>query len=65
MSKHVARYTFTDLALQATNENIYLVQKSLGHTSVRTTEAYSRKRVNFERVTPVTEVIKILFVEKN
>ncbi|MBM3455963.1 MAG: hypothetical protein FJX80_12585 [Bacteroidetes bacterium] len=64
LSTHVARHTFTDLALRATNENIYLVQKSLGHTSVRTTEAYSRNRVNFERVTPVKEVIKRLLIEK-
>jgi integrase len=57
LTTHVSRHTFTDLALQATNENIYLVQKSLGHTSVRTTEAYSRNRVNFERNTPVKLIL--------
>jgi integrase len=58
LTTHVSRHTFTDLALQATNENIYLVQKSLGHTSVRTTEAYSRNRVNFERNSPVISILK-------
>jgi integrase len=49
LSTHVSRHSYTDLALQATNENIYLVQKSLGHSSVKTTELYSRNRVNFDR----------------
>jgi integrase/recombinase XerD len=58
ISTHVSRHTFTDLALQATNENIYLVQKSLGHGSVRTTEIYSRNRVNFERSSPIPVILK-------
>jgi integrase len=57
LSTHVSRHTFTDLALQATNENIYLVQKSLGHSSVKTTELYSRRRVNFERTSVVPLII--------
>lgn len=58
LTTHVSRHTFTDLALQATNENIYLVQKSLGHTSVKTTELYSRKRVNFNRESPVDQILQ-------
>lgn len=57
LTTHVARHTFTDLALQATNENIYLVQKSLGHSSVKTTEIYTRNRVNFERISPVSKIL--------
>lgn len=60
LSTHVSRHTFTDLALQATNENIYLVQKSLGHGSVRTTEIYSRNRVNFERLSPMMSILSTL-----
>ncbi len=58
LSTHVGRHTYTDLALQATNENIYLVQKSLGHSSVKTTELYSKGRVNFERLSPVPIILK-------
>jgi integrase/recombinase XerD len=58
LSSHVSRHTFTDLALQATNENIYLVQKSLGHSSVKTTELYSRNRVNFERQSPIPDILQ-------
>ncbi len=57
LSTHVSRHTFTDLALQATNENIYLVQKSLGHSSVKTTEIYSRNRVNFDRKSILPEIL--------
>lgn len=60
ITTHVSRHTFTDLALQATNENIYLVQKSLGHTSVKTTEIYSRNRVNFERQSPLLKILPII-----
>lgn len=60
LSTHVSRHTFTDLALQATNENIYLVQKSLGHSSVKTTEIYSRNRVNFERLSPMRTILSSL-----
>lgn len=58
LTTHVSRHTFTDMALQATNENIYLVQKSLGHSSVKTTELYSRNRVNFERQSPISAILK-------
>jgi|JI6StandDraft_1071083.scaffolds.fasta_scaffold128418_1 integrase/recombinase XerD len=58
LSTHVARHTFTDLALQATNGNIYEVQKSLGHSSVKTTERYSRQRVNYERKSEVGNILK-------
>jgi len=58
LSTHVSRHSYTDLALQATNENIYLVQKSLGHSSVKTTEMYSRNRINFERLSPVPIILK-------
>ena len=58
LSTHVSRHTYTDLALQATNENIYLVQKSLGHSSVKTTELYSKNRINFERLSPIPIILK-------
>lgn len=60
LSTHVSRHTFTDLALHITNDNIYQVQKSLGHTSVRTTEGYSRKRVNYTRQSVVPDILKKL-----
>lgn len=60
LSTHVSRHTFTDLALQATNGNIYEVQKSLGHSSVKTTEIYSRNRVNFERLSPMRSILSKL-----
>jgi integrase len=46
ITTHCARHTFTDLALAATDGNIYEVQQRLGHKSVKTTEIYSRNRVN-------------------
>jgi len=60
LSTHVSRHTYTDLALQATNENIYLVQKSLGHSSVKTTELYSKNRISFERTSPVPEILGVV-----
>ncbi|MFM1961635.1 MAG: hypothetical protein RLZZ172_480 [Bacteroidota bacterium] len=57
LSTHVSRHTYTDLALQATNENIYLVQKSLGHSSVKTTELYSKNRISFDRTSPVPVIL--------
>ncbi len=60
LSTHVSRHTYTDLALLATDENIYKVQRSLGHSSVKTTELYSRKRVSFQRVSPMEPIIRLL-----
>ncbi|MBM3454888.1 MAG: site-specific integrase [Bacteroidetes bacterium] len=60
LSTHVSRHTYTDLALLATNENIYKVQRSLGHSSVKTTEIYSRRRLSFERVSPVARIINLI-----
>jgi integrase len=57
LSSHVARHTFTDLALEASNGNIYEVQKSLGHTSVKTTEIYSRNRVNYEKASLLPDIL--------
>jgi integrase len=58
LSTHVSRHTYTDLALLATDENIYKVQRSLGHSSVKTTEIYSRKRLSYERISPVPSVLE-------
>jgi len=60
LSTHVSRHTYTDLALLATDENIYKVQRSLGHSSVKTTEIYSRRRLSFERVSPVARIINLI-----
>jgi integrase/recombinase XerD len=49
VSSHVARHTYTDIALQVSGGNIYQVQQSLGHSSVKTTEIYSRNRVNYTK----------------
>jgi integrase len=60
LSTHVARHTFTDLALEASNGNIYQVQKSLGHTSVKTTEIYSRNRVNYNKKSLLPDILQQL-----
>ena len=60
LSTHVARHTFTDLALEASNGNIYQVQKSLGHSSVKTTELYSRNRISFNKLSLLPSIIQIL-----
>ena len=60
LSTHVARHTFTDLALEASNDNIYQVQKSLGHTSVKTTEIYSRNRVNYNKKSMLPDILQQL-----
>ena len=60
LSTHVARHTFTDLALQVTGGNIYEVQKSLGHTSVKTTELYSRNLVNYNRTSSIDRILDFL-----
>ncbi len=60
VTTHVARHSYTDLALRVSNNNIYQVQQSLGHSSVRTTEIYSRKRINYEKESLVPDIIKLL-----
>jgi site-specific recombinase XerD len=60
LSTHVARHSFTDLALQVTHENIYLVQQSLGHSSVRTTEIYSRNRLNMTKEPIVRGILDLI-----
>jgi len=57
VSTHVARHTFTDLALEVSGGNIYQVQQSLGHKSVRTTELYARNRVNYKESKLVEDVV--------
>jgi integrase len=65
LSTHVARHTFTDLALEVSNGNIYEVQKSLGHSSVKTTELYSRNRVNYHKVSLLPIIIKKIKYDNN
>lgn len=57
ISTHCARHTYTDLALQVSNGNIYQVQQSLGHSSVKTTEIYSRRRVNYQRPSLLLDIL--------
>lgn len=46
-----------NLTLQATNQSIYLVQKSLSHGFVNTPELYKRKQVNFTLESPLLKYI--------
>jgi len=64
LTTHVGRHTFTDLALKATDGNIYLVQQSLGHSSVKTTELYSRNRVNLNSGSIMTDILSLINVER-
>ena len=64
LSTHVARHTFTDLALEVSNGNIYQVQKSLGHSSIKTTELYSRNRVNYNKKSVLPDILKSIMTEK-
>jgi len=65
VTTHVARHTFTDLALHVSNNNIYKVQQSLGHSSVRTTEIYSRTRLNYQKESLVPQIVKLLNEKNN
>jgi integrase/recombinase XerD len=60
LSTHINRHAFTDIALQATNDNIYQVQQSLGHKSVKMTEKYSQNRLNFSKIAITPLVLKII-----
>jgi integrase len=60
VSSHVARHTYTDIALQVSGGNIYQVQQSLGHSSVKTTEIYSRNRVNYNKQSMLPDIIKLI-----
>jgi len=60
VSTHVARHTYTDLALHVSGGNIYQVQQSLGHRSVKTTEIYSRNRVNGVQSSLLPGIIKMI-----
>lgn len=60
VSSHVARHTYTDLALHVSGGNIYQVQQSLGHRSVKTTEIYSRNRVNDTKQSLLPGIIKMI-----
>jgi integrase/recombinase XerD len=65
LSTHVSRHTYTDLALQATNENIYLVQKSLGHATIKTTEVYSKNRLTFEKKSLIEPILNNILVDES
>jgi integrase len=65
LSSHVARHSYTDLALEASNGNIYQVQKSLGHSSVKTTEIYSRNRVNYNKKSLLPDILKSILPRKS
>ena len=54
---NVSRHNFTNFVLQATIENIYLVQKNLGHTCAWTTEGYSREIVKHRRQSLISDII--------
>lgn len=60
ITTHCARHTFTDLALNVTNGNIYEVQNLLGHNSVRTTEIYTRNRVNHKKPEVINSIMQII-----
>jgi integrase len=60
VSSHVARHTYTDIALQVSGGNIYQVQQSLGHRSVRTTEIYSRNRVNQQKNSIMMDIVGMM-----
>lgn len=60
LTTHVARHTYTDLALQVSNGNIYQVQQSLGHSSVKTTEIYSRNRVNYQKTSLLPDIMLLI-----
>ena len=63
LSTHVSRHTYTDLALKVSGGNIYQVQQSLGHNSVKTTELYSKNRVNFDKVSLLPAIIDLVKAE--
>lgn len=62
ITTHCERHTFTDLALHISEGNIYEVQQSLGHSSVKTTEIYSRQRVNYQKGSLVPAIVG--YIEK-
>ena len=64
LSSHVSRHTYTDLALKVSGGNIYQVQQSLGHESVKTTELYSKNRVNYDKVSLLPAIIELVNKEK-
>jgi integrase len=64
LSSHVARHSYTDLALETSNGNIYQVQKSLGHSSVKTTEIYSRNRLNYNKKSLLPDILKSILPRK-
>lgn len=60
ITTHCARHTFTDLALHVSNGNIYEVQQSLGHSSVKTTEIYGRQRVNYQKTSLLPDILMLV-----
>ena len=60
LSTHVARHTFTDLALEVSNGNIYQVQQCLGHNSIKTTELYSKNRLNYHKQSLLPNIMTLI-----
>jgi len=50
ITSHLARHTYTNLMIDSTNKDIYVISRSLGHKNLKTTESYvsefSEERVN-------------------
>lgn len=59
VSSHCARHTFADISLDLNQNDIYSLRDALGHSSVKTTEIYLRKR-NLTRVKPFVEKLATL-----
>jgi integrase len=60
ITTHCARHTFVDLALEVSHGNIYEVQQNVGHGSVKTTEIYSRNRMNYDKSSLVPGIIHLV-----
>ena len=55
LTSHVSRHSFTNLLLRLKNVNLYDIQQSLGHSSIKITENYLTSHFNLEKLDYLNE----------
>lgn len=61
LTSHVARHSFTNLLLSLENVNIYDLSQSLGHSSVKITEAYIKSGFKLDKIDYLNNQISDIF----
>ncbi|MFT7251559.1 MAG: integrase [Flavobacterium sp.] len=63
-TSHLARHSYTNLMIETTNKDIYTISKSLGHSSLSTTQHYVNEFL-YERINESNDEMNQTFLTKS